>query len=267
MYVTTENLTLETLQPKVISEGNVIVAAKSNLDDEEEKVGFEWRRNDWTDDFDSKTGGAYLYDGQMEGYIRSLNANYLWKFRPYYEANDGTRYYGEWKGLDPSDFSYFDPTVHTYNKIQVNGNVATVKGYAQRGTDNIVSQGFKYWISTASVKGEDGAQYAPSVPRDAQTVEASGTVMEAELTALSYETTYHYVAFVTTSEGETFYGEEMSFTTGEDPTGVEEMAMDNGQWTMPAGIYDLNGRRLARMQRGLNIVRYADGKVRKVMVK
>ena len=263
----TESLTLETQQPKVISEGNVIVAATSNLDDEEEKVGFEWRRNDWTDDFDSKTGGAYLYDGQMEGYIRSLNANYLWKFRPYYEANDGTRYYGEWKGLDPSDFSYFDPTVHTYNKIRVNGNVATVKGYAQRGTDNIVSQGFKYWISTASVKGEDGAQYAPSVPRDAQTVEASGTVMEAELTGLSYQTTYHYVAFVTTSEGETFYGEEMSFTTGEDPTGVEEMAMDKGQLAIPTGIYDLNGRRLARMQRGLNIVRYADGKVKKVMVK
>ena len=263
--ITTESLTLETQQPKVISEGNVIVAAKSNLDDEEEKVGFQWRRQDWNDDFDSKEGGAYLYDGQMEGYIRSVNANYLWKFRPYYEANDGTRYYGEWKGMDPSDFSYFDPTVHTYNKIQVNGNTATVKGYAQRGTDNIVSQGFKYWVNASGVKGE--AHYAPSVPRDAQTVEASGTVMEAELTALSYETTYHYVAFVTTSEGETFYGEEMSFTTGEDLTGVEEMTMDNGQWTMPAGIYDLSGRRLARMQRGLNIVRYPDGKVRKVMVK
>ena len=242
MYVTTESLTLETQQPKVITEGNIIVAAKSNLDDEEQNVGFQWRRQDWNDDFDSKEGGAYLYDGQMEGYIRSLNANYLWKFRPYYEANDGTRYYGEWKGMDPSDFSYFDPTVHTYAKIAVNGNVATVRGYAQRGTDNIVSQGFKYWQASAGVKGE--AHYAPSVPRDAQTVEASGTVMEVDLTGLDYETTYTYVAYVTTSEGETFYGEEQTFTTGENLTGV--LPIDNGQLIMDNanGVYDLSGRKI-----------------------
>ena len=53
--------------------------------------------------------------------------------------------------------------------------------------------------------------------------------------------------------------------TDEELTGVERI--DNEQLTMPAGIYDLNGRRLMKMQRGLNIVRYADGKVRKVMVK
>ncbi len=263
---TTEALTLETQQPKVITEGNIIVAAKSNLDDEEQDVGFQWRRQDWNDDFDSKEGGAYLYDGQMEGYIRSLNANYLWKFRPYYEANDGTRYYGEWKGMDPSDFSYFDPTVHTYAKIAVNGNVATVKGYAQRGTDNIVSQGFKYWQASAGVKGE--AHYAPSVPSTAQTMEATGTVMEANLTGLDYETTYTYVAYVTTSEGETFYGEEQTFTTGGDPTGIESLpATESAEKTEATEVYDLSGRRLPKMQRGINIVRYPDGKVRKVMVK
>lgn len=93
--VKTANLTFTTLQPKVVSMGNVIVAAQSNLDDEETNVGFEWRRTDWTDDFVSNTGGAYLYNGTMEGYIRNLNTEKLWKFRPYYLSNSGTYYYGD----------------------------------------------------------------------------------------------------------------------------------------------------------------------------
>ena len=45
--------------------------------------------------------------------------------------------------------------------------------------------------------------------------------------------------------------------------------IENGHLSLDSdgGAYDLNGRRLARMQRGLNIVRYADGSTRKVMVK
>ena len=41
--------------------------------------------------------------------------------------------------------------------------------------------------------------------------------MEVELTGLMPNTTYAYVAFVTTVEGETFYGKQQSFTTGDDP--------------------------------------------------
>ena len=245
-------------QPKVISEGNVIIGATSNLDWDETNVGFQWRRTDWTDDFASNEAGAYQFEGKIEGYIRNMNTTYLWKFRPYYESADGTRFYGNWLGIDPTNTSYFDPTVHTYAKIAVNGNVATVKGYAQRGTDNVVSQGFMYWKSGNGVKGNR------QVSADAQKVEASGTVMEASLTGLSYETTYTYVAYVTTSEGETFYGEELSFTTGENPDGIE--AIDNGQLTMDnvKGVYDLSGRRMnvnangnvnnSRLKKGIYIV-------------
>ena len=86
---TTEVLSLKTLVPKVISAGNVIVSAETNIDDEEMNVGFEWRRTDWTDEFASKTGGAALYEGVMEGYIRSLYTEKLWKYRPYYISNSG----------------------------------------------------------------------------------------------------------------------------------------------------------------------------------
>ena len=240
-------------QPKVISEGNVIIASKSNLDDGETNVGFEWRRTDWTSEFPSNRAGAYLYEGMIEGYIRNLNTNYLWKYRPYYEAQDGSRYYGDWTGIDPTNTSYFEPTVHTYNKIEVNGNRAKVKGYAMRGSENIVSQGFRYWRSTES-------------STRAQQVEADGQVMSIELKGLDYHTTYRVVAFVTTSEGKTYYGKELLFTTG-DPTGIEETFADEPQKITEEGIYDLSGRKLERMQKGINIIRKADGTTKKVLVK
>ena len=220
--ITTDELNITALQPKVISEGNVILAAQSNLDDGETNAGFEWRRTDWTDDFDSKTGAAYLYEGMMEGYIRSINSNYLWKFRPYYTSNAGNTYYGEWKGLDPSDYSYFEPTVRTSATVNVNGNGAEVKGYVMRGTDNVTSQGFMYWenVSPSSRRSANG------IPADAVTVTANGNVMKAKFEGLDYETQYCYVAFATTSEGETFYGEEQTFTTEAPPYTIGDLNYD-----------------------------------------
>ncbi len=213
--VRTSNIILKAQTPKVVSEGNVIVAAETNVDNTEENLGFEWRRTDWTDDFPSNTGIAYLYEGTMEGYIRNLNTDKLWKFRPYYLSDSGTYYYGDWMGLDPTNTSYFEPTVHTYAKIEVEGNTALVKGYALNGTDKIAVQGFKYWKSSNKANGMSMAPAkAPAIPGSAQTVEAEGRVMEATLSGLDYETDYSYVAFVKTTEGETFYGDVRSFTTG-----------------------------------------------------
>ncbi|MBP3776816.1 MAG: leucine-rich repeat protein, partial [Prevotella sp.] len=210
--ISPDALTLTTQQPKVVSLGNVIVAAESNIDDEEENVGFEWRRTDWTDDFASNTGTANMFEGTMEGYIRNLNTEKLWKFRPYYLADDGTYFYGDWVGLDPTNTSYFEPTVHTYAKIEVKGNTALVKGYALDGSDKITVQGFKYWKKVSA-----NNRAASDIPSDAMTIEAKGTVMEVSLTDLEYASSYEYVAFATTSEGDTFYGEIKTFETGESP--------------------------------------------------
>ena len=270
--VMTQKLTLTTEQPKVVSLGNVIVSAKANVDDEETNVGFEWRRTDWTDDFKSNTGTANMYEGTMEGYIRNLNTDKLWKFRPYYLANDGTYYYGDWIGLDPTNTSYFEPTVHTYAKIDVTGNTALVKGYALGGTDNITVQGFKYWKATNLARAEYGDRAdvtAVTIPANAQTIEAEGRVMEATLSGLDYESTYYYVAFAKTAEG-TYYGDVKSFATGVNTTGIEridnsQLTIDNSRRvkgiytltgvkvsddaadvkTLPSGIYIVNGRRVA----------------------
>ena len=258
----TRPLTLTTLQPKVVSLGNVIVAANSNLDNRETKVGFEWRRIDWTDDFASNFGRAYLYEGMMEGYIRNLNADKLWKYRPYYTSDAGNSYYGDWVGIDPTNTSYFQPTVHTYSMINLIGNLVEIWGYVMRGTDNISRQGFVYW----NIRSASSRRNANGIPSDAKTVLASGNVMSATLDNLDYDTEYCYVAFVTTSEGETFYGEPQSFRISPvDPDGIK--SIENGKLIIENDVYDLSGRKLDKPQKGINIIRYSDGTTRKVMVK
>lgn len=270
-YVRTAPLILTTSQPKVISSGNVIVAAETNLDNEETNVGFEWRRTDWTNDFTSNSGAAYLYNGTMEGYIRNLNTEKLWKYRPYYTSNAGKSYYGEWVGIDPTNTSYFEPTVHTYANVSVNGNSAEVKGYVQRGTDNVVSKGFAYWKQSEGVKAREAKEAVLSMisilPSNAKTVEVSGSqqVMTASISNLEYETTYCYVAFVRTSEGDTFYGEPREFTTDIDVTGIRDV--DYNKTVTVIQRYDQNGLRISSPRRGLNILLMSDGSTKKVWVK
>ena len=266
--IKTSKLTMTTEQPKVVSVGNVIVSAKANVDDAETNVGFEWRRTDWTDEFKSNTGTAYMYEGTMEGYIRNLNAEKLWKFRPYYLADDGTYYYGDWMGLDPTNTSYFEPTVHTYANINIEGNTALVKGYALGGTDKITVQGFKYWKAANLAPSGDLALEArkasPAIPADAETIEAEGRVMEATLSGLDYECTYSYVAFAKTEEG-TFYGEVKTFTTGPNTTGIEVLRDADSETKAVddkvKGIYTLTGVKLSddaadlkMLKRGIYIV-------------
>ena len=260
----TEPLTLTTQQPKVVSLGNVIVAAESNLDDEETNVGFEWRRTDWTEDFASGKGAAYLYEGTMEGYIRNLYTEKLWKYRPYYESNAGNFYYGEWVGIDPTNTSYFEPTVHTYSSVTVTGNSAEVKGYAMQGTEDVASQGFAYW----STDNASSRRKVNGIPDNATIVLVNGYVMTATFEGLEYDTEYCCVAFITTTEGETFYGEPQIFKTNSDPDGIKKVesltpafSKGEGDW------YDLNGRKLAAPQKGVNIIRHSDGTTRKELLK
>ena len=264
-YFSTNELSMVTQQPKVISAGNIIVAAVTNLSEEESKTGFEWRRIDWTDDFTSNYGGAYLYGGRMEGYIRNLNTDKLWKYRAYYESDSGKRYYGQWVGIDPTNTSYFEPTVYTYAQFVVNDNTAEVKGYAMRGTEDVRKQGFMYWKKGSSSIGG----ISNNIPASAMTVEAKGNVMVATLENLDYDTEYSYVAFATTADNETFYGEEQMFKTG---TASQEV-IDGIEGTEDADVltevarYDLNGRKISSPQKGINIIRQSDGTVKKVMVK
>ena len=260
--LTTDALTFTTKPAKVISPGNVIVAATSNIDDEETTAGFEWRRTDWSDEFPSNTGGSYIYGGEMEGYIRNVYTGALWRVRPYYLASSGTYYYGDWIGFDPTNTSYFVPTVHTYEGVSVKGNTALVKGYALRGSEAVTVQGFKYWKLTSSVKERDdiSERREITIPSNAKTIEAEGVIMTVTLADLDYNSDYAYVAFVKTADGETYYGEQQTFST-ERPSTTEDVNGDGSIDTQDVlAIYDFMQQYTTGMTIGVEDVN-GDGKV------
>lgn len=260
--ITTKSLELTTLQPKGVSSTCSIVAASTNISSEETNAGFQWRKYDAPASLKSSEGFAAIYDGQLEGYLKNLQSTSYYNVRAFYKSATGKYYFGDWVTFDPSDFSFFEPTVHTYVTTDIAHNMATIRGYVLAGTDNIISQGFEYW--SASNQKHIKA-FAPVNNNNIQTILSNGQVMIATINDLEPETEYFYRAFVTTSAG-IKYGEEQSFTTTEDPlSGVETVIVDEPHSIV--AYYDINGRRHNKAQRGFNIVLYSDGTIEKIVVK
>lgn len=258
----TSVLEFETLEPKCVSYSCAIVAAQTNISDLEPMAGFEWKKYDAPASLTPRKGYGAVCDGVLEGYIKNLQATSYYNVRPFYQDAQGNTYYGEWVTFDPSDFSYFEPTVRTYPVQEVTAYSATVRGYALAGTDNIISQGFQYWPSNNT----SSEHVAPSA-NEITTVPVSGQIMTTTFENLKPNTTYVYRAYVETEAGFT-YGDEMTFTT-EIVTGIEEVRSDDSDTEAPTvtGYYDLHGRRYNTPQPGQNIVLYSDGSTRKIMMK
>lgn len=204
-YFTTAKLKMKTLNPKNVSSTSSVVAAEANISDDETGVGFEWRKYDAPESLPSSKGGAIVYDGRMEGKINNLQPVY-YNVRPYYESASGKMFYGDWITFDPTDFSYFEPTVHTYDFIDnPTTNSVEVRGYVMQGTDAVTEQGFEYWKTGKASKSK-------AAGNDVMRIQASGQMMIATLKDLDFESNYIVRAYVTTASG-TIYGEERSFTT------------------------------------------------------
>ena len=168
-------------------------------------------------------------------------------------------------GVDPTNTSYFEPTVHTYSKVTIKGNTALVKGYALSGTDEVKVQGFKYWRTRGTRMDK-----AISVPTDAMTVELNNKqqALSTTLSDLEYDSEYCCVAFVTTTDGNTFYGEEQTFVTGANPTGIESIDAESDTGAViEIARYNMNGQQIDVPQKGVNIIRYSNGQTKKVVVK
>lgn len=256
--VKTKELEFTTLQPKGVSATCAIVAAETNISDVEPLVGFQWKKYDAPSSLAPSEGYAAVCDGVLEGYIKNLQSTSYYNVRPFYKDAQGKYYYGEWVTFDPSDFSFFEPTVRTYPVQEVTQNSATVRGYALSGTENIKSQGFQYWKSQAQSHGPARVPSASEI----MTVNATGQVMTATFDNLEAGATYAYRAFVETESGFT-YGDEQSFTTE---------AVDGVGYVRPAdvtvtGYYTLTGVRYDSPRPGLNIVVYSDGTTKKIFVR
>ena len=251
--ISTATLKMNNLPPKVSNKGEAIVCAETNIVDIEQNVGFEWRKIDAPNEIASKSGLGVIYEGTIEGVIKNLDANSYYKVRPFYESNSGERYYGEWIGFDPSDFSYYEPTVHTYSIVEVHEGIAMLSGYVLQGSDEILEQGFEYWFSSPV--------HARAPQGTVMIVKSTGQRMTAQINNLQEGAIYGYRAYVKTVKGTT-YGEEMTFST---PmlSGIEETVVDcpvafdvfniSGQKVrshvysldgLSHGIYIVNGRKI-----------------------
>ncbi len=264
---TTPELELTTLQPRSVSNTCAIVAATTNIHEEETNVGFQWRKYDAPSALKSNEGYAAIYDGQLEGYIKNLQPTSYYNVRAFYQSGAGMYYYSDWVMFDPSDFSYFEPTVHTYPAQNVTETTVQIKGYVLPGTDAVTEQGFEYWPLEAS-SDEAKKRTTDAQAKNVITVTAKGQVMQVVLDGLMPSTTYCYRAFVTTVGG-TIYGEEHTFTTAADESTGIEAVNDNTihRKITVSGYYDLKGHKMSAPQKGLNIVRYSDGTTRKVLMK
>lgn len=260
--ITTPALELTTLQPKGVSERCSIVAATTNICDDEPNVGFQWKKYDAPESLKPSEGYAAIYDGQLEGYIKNLQPTSYYKVRAFYKSATDKYYYGDWVTFDPSDFSHFEPTVHTYEATDVTSTSAKVKGYVLAGTDNIIEQGFEYWPVNIS---QSKAMRVVAAENNVSTIFCTGQVMTATLTDLQPNTTYRFRSFVKTASGMT-YGEEQMLTTAYDPTGIGGVETSSSETTV-IGYYDINGRKLDGIGNGITIVRYSNGSVRKVVRK
>lgn len=218
-------LTLETVtEAKATSNTVALICATTNIDDEEANTGFEWRRYDAPDLVPSSKANCPVVDGVMTGALRNLSASTYYKFRPFYKAESGKTWYGEWSAFGTADaYVYFDPTVRTYAAVCHDENSATVSGFIIAGSDDIKEQGFEYW------KRDDAyatAKHATATTDDNthQTVVATGQRMSAVLQNLEPSTTYIVRAYVTTEHGTT-YGEEQIFSTPYS-TAIGEIELD-----------------------------------------
>lgn len=197
----TKALQLETLQPKGVTNTCSVISANSNIDDDELTSGFQWRKYDAPSSLKSNEGYATVYNGTLEGFIKNLQSTSYYKVRAFYKSQTDKYYYGEWVTFDPSDFSYFEPTVHTYKSVDIQGSSAVIKGVALQGSDEITGQGFEYW---------SGGSNARQASNDKHIVYVNGQRMESEITNLAPNTVYYYRAFAKTSKNTT-YGETMQF--------------------------------------------------------
>ncbi|MBR6997998.1 MAG: leucine-rich repeat domain-containing protein, partial [Prevotella sp.] len=211
---------------QAISDTKMRLMAETNCDDEAMRCGFEWRRYDAPDGMPSSSACCAVYNGYLMGTLSNLTPNVYYKYRPYYKADSGRKYYGNWVAFLTADAAvFFEPEVHTFEAQEVTEQKAKVRGYVLAGSDDIIEQGFEYWSNT----GNHLMQVS------------SGMLMSTTINNLTEETDYYYRSYVKTDK-KTLYGEELSFRTlAKGVVGVNDQMIPQ---VNSETIYDLTGRKV-----------------------
>ena len=180
------------------------------MDEEETGGGFEWRRYDAPELVPSTFVACPVDNGRLESRLKDLSPGRYYKYRPYYEDAAGERTYGEWSAFGTSDtYVYIAPVVRTDTPTDVTSTSAELHGYVLAGSDDIMEQGFEYCALTQP----------RTVAAEGERINVDGQRMRVLLDNLLPGTSYSVRSFITTTKGNV-YGDEMVFTTVDDPQSV-----------------------------------------------
>ena len=181
--------------------------ATVNEADDGKHYGFEWLRNDAPDNMTPKKVLAPLDNGKIVGTLSGLNPDIYYKYRPFYKADDGTVFVGEWEAFLTGDANVtFDPEVHTKEPVAISNDKMILLLFCAEGTEEILEKGFeliKKAIASLGTRADGG---------DITKVIVSGNEMSATVEGLEPGTEYICRSYVKTASGTT-YGEDKTFKT------------------------------------------------------
>ena len=222
---TTKSIALTVQQADAISNTSATIHSDIDCDTySSAEFGFEWRKFDAPDLVPSNTVVAEQYDGKLSFSLRSLVPSTYYKYRGYCKYQNQT-YYSDWAAFGTADvFVLYTPDVVTIATTDVENNCIVLHSYVLSGSEDILQQGFEYWI-------EDVLR---SSAEDTNIILTSGTNNTVTLpyADLLPNTTYKFRAFAKTASGTT-YGETYSLQTPD----FENNSIKSTQETSQIQIY------------------------------
>ena len=212
--ITTPQPILEVQAARMLSNTSPMLAANTNLADEETSCGFEWRRYDAPEELPSAQVYSPVFDGTMAGVLKNMSENVYYKYRPFLKDANGTMYYGDWIAFITADAGVeYEPILYSYKNPEVTQTEATLQGVALPGSSDITEQGFEYWRSTG---GNNAPAAAPT--GSVTKVKSSGQRMRTTVEGLAAGATYCFRSYAV-SGGKTYYGDEVKFATEKPAAG------------------------------------------------
>lgn len=203
----TKNLVMNVQAAQAMSTTKARLLATVNEADDDKHYGFEWLRYDAPSNMTPYKVSAPLYNGEIVGTLSGLNPDIYYKYRPFYKADDGTVFVGEWEAFLTGDANVtFDPEVHTKEPVAINNDKMILLLFYAEGTEEILEKGFeliKKAIESFGTRADGG---------DITTVTVNGNEMSATVEGLEPGTEYICRSYVKTASGTT-YGEEVTFKT------------------------------------------------------
>ena len=209
--VTTKNLVMNVQPAKLLSKEKAGLTATVNEPDDDKHYGFEWQRNDAPSNMTPYQVNAQLYEGKIIGTLSGLDPDKYYKYRPFYKADDGTMFRGEWEAFITGDATVkFEPDVHTKESVVLpDGNIVLTLVLAD-GTEMTLEKGFELRIIVRQGAATRSGWSAED--ENITRVVVSGDGTSAAVEGLEPGTEYAYRAYVKTESG-TIYGEEKTFKT------------------------------------------------------